>query len=118
MSGLARVAAPTTRRGDIVVQDPAANRVIMLNPESAPGQLDALTHRLQDSAYRTLGIPVRFGTAGFPNTALTFEDLVEHASGDAESNRASDRMDQRAPARSGFGRDGITVSPVRSLYRD
>ncbi|HYI14173.1 MAG TPA: hypothetical protein VEX37_02205, partial [Thermomicrobiales bacterium] len=36
MSGLARVAAQTTRRGDIVVQDPVANRVIVLSPESTP----------------------------------------------------------------------------------
>lgn len=117
MSGLARVAAQTTRRGDIVVQDSAANRVIVLSPESTPGQLDALTHRLQESAYRTLGLPVRFGTAGFPNTALTFEDLVEHASGDAASDREMIDFDQREPVRPDYAREGVPVSSVRSLYR-
>jgi hypothetical protein len=88
MSGLARVAAQTTRRGDIVVQDPAANRVIVVSPESSPSQLEALTQRLQESAYRSLGIPIRFGSAGFPNMALTFDDLVAHASGDAATDAA------------------------------
>jgi hypothetical protein len=118
MSGLARVAAQTTRRGDIVVQDSAANRVIVLSPESTPGQLDALTHRLQESAYRTLGLPVRFGTAGFPNTALTFEDLVAQASGEADSDNRMIDFDQRASTRSGYALDGATVSSVRPLYRD
>ncbi len=118
MSGLARVAAQTTRRGDIVVQDPVAHRVIVLSPESTPDQLNALTQRLQESAYRTLGIPVRFGTAGFPNTALTFDDLVAHASGDAETEWATDQIDQRAPMRPEFGLESVSVSSVRRLHRN
>jgi hypothetical protein len=118
MSGLARVAAETTRRGDIVVQDPAENRVIVLSPESTPGQLDALTHRLQESAYRSLGIPVRFGTAGFPNSALTFEDLVTHASGEAATDTATIGFEHRATVRPEFALEGANVSAMRPLYRD
>lgn len=117
MSGLARVAAQTTRRGDIVVQDPAANRVIVVSPESSPEQLDALKQRLNDSAYRTLGIPVRFGTAGFPTTALTFEDLVAHASGNAESPSIP-AQERRPRVRPATAPDLAPQSAVRSLYRE
>lgn len=118
MSGLARVAAQTTRRGDIVVQDPAANRVIVLSPESSPAQLEALTQRLQESACRSLGIPVRFGSAGFPTTALTFEDLVAHASGDAAIDQEVGIAEQRPRKRTGFGAEVAAVTTMRSLYRD
>jgi hypothetical protein len=118
MSSLARVAAETTRRGDIVVQDTAANRVIVLSPESTPEQLDALTHRLHDSAYRTLGIPVRSGVAGFPHTALTFEDLVASASGEVEAEAPLGRPEARKPVPAGFGAQPGSFPVVRNLYRD
>jgi len=119
MSGLARVAAQTTRRGDIVVEDIAANRVIVLSPESTPDQLDALTHRLHESAYRTLGIPVRFGVAGFPDSALTFEDLVATAAGEVtDANSPIGRPQATAPVPSAFGADTAAFPTVRTLYRD
>jgi hypothetical protein len=79
MSGLARLAAQTTRRGDIVVQDAARNRVIILSPEASPEQIARLADRLQVTARQRLGLPVRYGFAGFPHNALTFDELVEHA---------------------------------------
>jgi hypothetical protein len=117
MSGLARVAAQTTRRGDIVVQDPAANRVIVLSPESTPGQLDALTNRLLESAYRLLGIPIRFGSAGFPVSALTFDDLVSHASGDADADVELAGIGRAHPVRKGSAPDAAALPAMRSLYR-
>lgn len=117
MSGLARVAAQTTRRGDLVVQDPSANRVIVLTPESTPDQLAALKHRLEQSAYRSLGIPVRFGSAGFPTTALTFDDLVARASGDAASDAQPEQLERAAPVRPESRLDGPAVPAVRSFYR-
>jgi hypothetical protein len=80
MSGLARLAAQVTRRGDIVVQDFGSNRVIVLSPEAAPDQIEHLTGRLQAIAAERLGLPLRLGSAGFPDHALTFDDLVLHAS--------------------------------------
>lgn len=80
MSGLARLAAQTTRRGDIVVQDAANNRVIVLSPEAMPEQVEHLAGRLQFIAADRLGLPVRYGSAGFPSQALTFDDLVAQAS--------------------------------------
>lgn len=118
MSGLARVAAQTTRRGDIVVEDTAANRVIVLSPESTPEQLDALTHRLHESAYRSLGIPVRSGVAGFPHSALTFEDLVETASGEAKAGWQVAQPETRVPAPAGSGAETGPRPAVRTLYRD
>lgn len=79
MSGLARLAAQTTRRGDIVVQDAANNRVIILSPEASPEQVENLADRLRSTAHERLGLPVRYGSAGFPHNALTFTDLVDHA---------------------------------------
>lgn len=80
MSGLARLAAQATRRGDIVVQDAARNRVIVLSPEASPEQIEHLAERLQHVAAERLGLPIRYGSAGFPQHALTFDDLVNHAS--------------------------------------
>lgn len=119
MSGLARVAAQTTRRGDIVVQDPAANRVIVLSPESTPGQLDALTNRLQESAYHSLGVPIRLGSAGFPASALTFDDLVAHASGDADADTAIELsgLARAYPVRTGPTPDAAALPAMRTLYR-
>ena len=119
MSGLARAAAQTTRRGDIVVEDTAANRVIVLSPESTPEQLDALTHRLHDSAYRRLGIPVRFGVAGFPQSALTFEDLVATASGEVNDARSRRGLPHApAPVPTTLGADAGALPAARTLYRD
>jgi hypothetical protein len=118
MTGLASVAAQSTRRGDIVVEDTAANRVIVLSPESTPEQLDALTHRLRESAYRSLNIPVRFGVAGFPNSALTFEDLVATASGEATSARPFGQPRSNTPAQAGIGAEPATYPSVRTIYRE
>ena len=89
MSGLARIVAQKTRRGDIVVQDPANNRVIILSPEASPHQIESLAARLQAAADHALGVPVRFGTAGFPHSALTFDDLVAQASEGAGRSSAT-----------------------------
>jgi hypothetical protein len=118
MSGLASVAAQSTRRGDIVVEDTAANRVIVLSPESTPEQLDALTHRLRDSAYRSLNIPVRFGVAGFPDSALTFEDLVATASGEASAGRPFNQPHANTPVPTGIGAEPATYPSVRTLFRE
>jgi hypothetical protein len=83
LSGLARVAAQRTRRGDIVVQDATGNRIIIISPEASPEQVETLVHRLRDSAESTLGLPVRLGVAGFPHHALTFDDLVTSATVDS-----------------------------------
>jgi hypothetical protein len=117
MAGLARVAAQTTRRGDIVVQDPSANRVIVLSPESTPDQLDALTNRLEVSASRSLGVPVRFGSAGFPETALTFEDLVACASGEAATDVQIGSVEGATSVRSETPGSRPAMPAIRQFYR-
>jgi hypothetical protein len=88
MSGLARLAAQTTRRGDIVVQDATNNRVIILSPEASPAQIERLADRLQLTAQQRLGLSVRCGFAGFPHNALTFSDLVQRAAESAAEHTA------------------------------
>lgn len=102
ISGLARLALQTTRRGDIVVQDAARSRVIILSPEASPAQINNLAGRLQASAHDRLGLPVRFGSAGFPLHALTFDDLVE------EAVRASNAGTVGAPA----VRERVSSEPI------
>jgi hypothetical protein len=84
LSGIARLAAQKSRRGDIIVQDQANNRVIILSPEASPEQIESLAGRLRSTAYRSLGLPVRYGCAGFPEQALTFDDLVDEATRQAQ----------------------------------
>jgi hypothetical protein len=86
LSGIARLAAQKSRRGDIIVQDQANNRVIILSPEASPDQIESLAGRLRSTAYRSLGLPVRYGCAGFPQQALTFDDLVEQATREAHQS--------------------------------
>lgn len=80
LSGLARLVAQSTRRGDLVVQDPVGRRVIIISPEAEPHQIEVLAQRLQIAARETLGVPIELGLAAFPESALTFDDLVERAS--------------------------------------
>lgn len=95
LSGLARVAAQRTRRGDIVVQDVTGNRIIIISPEASPQQVETLVYRLRDSAELALGLPVRLGVAGFPHHALTFDDLISSAT--VHSHVAVDPEREREP---------------------
>jgi hypothetical protein len=90
LSGLARVASQRTRRGDMVVQDTAGNRIIIVSPEASPAQVETLVERLRDSAEEALGLPVQLGVSGFPHNALTFDDLVESATALASSRSVHD----------------------------
>jgi hypothetical protein len=103
LSGLARVAAQRTRRGDIVVQDTVGNRIIIVSPEASPGQIETLVHRLRDTAEDTLGLPVQLGVAGFPHNALTFEDLISSATGEARVAPEVESGADAVPERVGAG---------------
>jgi hypothetical protein len=67
------------RRMDIILGDYEKGRVIAICPEVNSQGTSRLIERIQRAVQDDLEIPVKVGSASFPDGALTFEDLVLQA---------------------------------------
>lgn len=76
---------------DTVLEDRKNGRFIILCPEIDGQNSTVLIERIRMAVSRQLGIEVQCGTASFPDTALTFEELV---------NRAESQLQQEAKQKS------------------
>jgi len=75
---LARVIADHLRRSDLLFEDPATGRFVVLSPETLPEGAELLAERIRQAA-RLLEIEVRSGSASFPEHAIAFEQLLARA---------------------------------------
>jgi hypothetical protein len=66
------------RRTDLLLENGKKDRLIILSPETDLTEAETLISRLK-SLNQTAEFPVNFGTATFPDHALTFEQLLEFA---------------------------------------
>jgi hypothetical protein len=75
---LARRISGQLRRSDLLFEDPETGRFVVLSPETGPDGTSLLVGRIREATRRTR-VHLRAGSASFPDQALTFEHLVEHA---------------------------------------
>jgi GGDEF domain-containing protein len=67
------------RRTDLVLEERDRGRFVILCPDTNVKDLKILVEYIQATAVQILGVSVRYGTATFPDEALTFEELVHQA---------------------------------------
>jgi hypothetical protein len=71
---------PALRRMDLLLDDQANNRLLILTPEVKVQDTQILIDRIRQDISSHLQIDAAFGVASFPDEALTFEDLIQEAS--------------------------------------
>jgi len=77
---LGRMLKITLRRTDLVLlEDRERNRFIILCPETGREAAETLADRVQRAAPEQLGFDVACGIAGFPDEALTFDEVTRLA---------------------------------------
>jgi hypothetical protein len=79
LSTMARVLSRTLRRTDLVIEDSKPGRLLLVAPETEEAQANLVGGRITRLIQERLGIAASFGTASFPQQALTFEDLLSVA---------------------------------------
>jgi hypothetical protein len=75
---MARELAAQLRQTDILLAHDKKGRLIILSPDTDDDGTKAFIHRLRSLAGNDL-FSINFGTATFPDHALTFEELLEQA---------------------------------------
>jgi GGDEF domain-containing protein len=63
----------------MVIEQREQGRFIVLSPETSAENSAMLVQRIQAAAVEHLGVNVKCGVASFPDSALTFDDLVHQA---------------------------------------
>lgn len=79
LTSLARLICSALRRTDMVIEQREQGRFIVLSPETSAENSAILVQRIQAAAAEHLGIDVKCGVASFPDSALTFDELVHQA---------------------------------------
>ncbi|MBM3695459.1 MAG: hypothetical protein FJW79_05955 [Actinobacteria bacterium] len=75
---LARVIADHLRRSDLLFEDPATGRFVVLSPETPSEGAELLLGRIREAAH-FLNLEVRSASASFPEHAIAFEQLLARA---------------------------------------
>ncbi len=76
---LARTIRDEIRLVDTILEDRANNRFIVVCPEVDQQNSAVLMEHIRSIVKRNLGVDVQCGSASFPDTALTFEELLIQA---------------------------------------
>jgi hypothetical protein len=95
---IARSIAHQLRRSDLLFVDPATGHFIVLSPETTGEGSELLVERIRQGLAPTR-VRVAVGRAEFPDHALTFEQLVEHAQEQMRGQVAGDTGIDNIPGR-------------------
>lgn len=79
LSTMARVMSRALRRTDLVLEEGKPGRLLLLAPETDAQEAEQMGQRITRIIEERLGVTATFGTASFPQAALTFEDLRDVA---------------------------------------
>lgn len=80
---IAKELATQLRRTDLLLENGKKGGLVILSPDTDMANTEALIDRLKSLA-QSEDFPINFGVAIFPDHALTFEQLVEHAETDLQ----------------------------------
>ena len=75
---LAQTIDAQLRRSDLLFEHPETGRFVILSPETDTAGVELLVRRVRDAAARA-GLGLEAGSASFPEHAIAFEQLIEHA---------------------------------------
>lgn len=75
----ARVLSRNLRRTDLIIEDGKPGRLVLVTPDTPGESAMLLGQRLVQLVQDQLGITARYGTASFPDQALTFDELLDVA---------------------------------------
>ncbi|MCB0193763.1 MAG: hypothetical protein KDJ65_17575 [Anaerolineae bacterium] len=78
-TSLAHVISDCIERTNFVLAHSENNRFILLCPETNINDTTGLVEHIRNVATEKLGVSVACGVSSFPDQALTFEELVNHA---------------------------------------
>lgn len=84
---LSRLIAWRIRRTDFVLDRSQEGQLILVAPKVQNEQATEIIERLQEQIDRQLGIKCNWGMANFPAEGVTFEELVDRARQNLDSNR-------------------------------
>lgn len=76
ISKLLRAIDKEIRRPDLIFEQQEENRIIILLPETEAMAIDTVKDHIQKIAAKHIDTKVTFGSASFPNDAITFEELI------------------------------------------
>ena len=99
-SRVIRVLDQQLRRTDLVVHNVDGSFVVVC-PETNGSTLQTMLERIRSSVEEQLGVAVRCGGASFPDSALTFEDLLHQAEQHVTNAAAPDVRPLPEPAADG-----------------
>jgi hypothetical protein len=83
---VARTIADQLRRSDLLFEDPATGHFVVVSPETSAEGSRLLVERIR-GAVAEIRVRLDAGYAGFPDHALTFEQLVERAQEHMQTGR-------------------------------
>lgn len=76
---LARIVSQQIRRMDVAMERDGQNRLLIVCPETQGSAVEGLVQRVRYIANQQLGLSIGYGIASFPESALTAEQLAQHA---------------------------------------
>ncbi|MEZ4663908.1 MAG: hypothetical protein R2911_40765 [Caldilineaceae bacterium] len=83
--------------GDTAVVTKRDGHFVTLLPEASREQLDEITQKLQKAAQDSLGLNLRIGVSTFPDEAVTFESMLEHAESDMTNTTTGSGPAKKTP---------------------
>jgi hypothetical protein len=98
LASTANVVSRHLRRTDIIFEDGAPGRLVLLAPETGESEASRISARIAGIIHEQLGIEMRSSVAAFPQQALTFEDLLRVAEQRLPSNPHDDERGLPAEA--------------------
>jgi len=90
LATMSRILSRSLRRTDLMLEEGKPGRLLLVAPETNDEEARQMGRRITRVIEERLGITAAFGTASFPQQALTFEDLRDVAEQGLQS-RASDQ---------------------------
>lgn len=95
MVSLVRLIGKQAQRTDLILEDKARNRLLILCPETDEATSSSLAQHIGHAAVNQLGVPVSCGRATFPADALTFDELVRHAESYISHNKKEHKIKEQ-----------------------
>ena len=83
--------------GDSAVVTQRNGHFVTLLPETDREQLNSVVQKLQTSAEESLGLKLHIGVSTFPDEAVTFESMLEHAETEMTGATPSQHMIKKTP---------------------
>jgi GGDEF domain-containing protein len=98
LTSLMRIVSGLTRRTDLIIDQAIdTDSFIVFSPDTDNEQACLLADRVRSNIYHKLGIQVCCGLATFPDEALTFDELIEHASTKIRCEKDLAALEHREP---------------------